>query len=398
MQYLFDMEVYRFGDACVMEYVVHLVSFTRSGEISRLLWDSKASAGIIKQIASIFISHLHHTAEFVIDGLCVFGQEIMDENDARYPKLAFEPSEVESLNAPLLSALVVHLPKGSAWDWIRAACHASPCLTHLTTSHSCLNVFPVTNLTELNWIHPVPMLQVFQVFEDASNLGHVDINVEGPVVPSSTKSRLTMKSITKVEITSYDHLGEFLEQTEFPSVVDLRVCYSDAWPGAPFHSFLSRSSCALTALTFHGCIVSPAEIVFCLQHRACHTLESLCVQECIPGDDDVLLQHLTYQGPEHPPCSHPNLRMIKLHDMSCTDGLLADMVGSRTYTRLPSRTELMGLVNKMAPARLTEVWFSFVDPDTQKEDHRKDWKRLREIEEMPWSELTIGWPVTDFTG
>ncbi|KAJ6502248.1 hypothetical protein C8R45DRAFT_975887 [Mycena sanguinolenta] len=380
-----------------LEWVSTWLARSRSSPVHlQLLWDSQASAGIVNQIASVFISHLHHTAELVIDGLCVFGRQIMDDGDEKYPRLTLQQS-VDSLNAPLLSNVVVHLPQGSEWDWIHTACHASPCLSHLTTSRPSLDVFPVTNLTELNWIHPVSMSQAFQVFEDAPNLRHVDINVEGPVVPSSNKSRSTMKSLTKVEITSYDHLGEFLEQAEFPSVVDLRVCYADAWPAATFHSFLSRSSCALTALTFHGCIISPTEIVACLQHRACNTLESLCVQECIPGDDDVLLRHLKYQGPEHPPCSHPNLRMIKLHDISSTDGVLAEMVGSRTYTTLASRADLMELVHKMAPARLCEVWFSFVNADTQKEDHQKDWKQLRQIEEMPWSKLKIGWPITDST-
>ncbi|KAF7363710.1 hypothetical protein MSAN_01028800 [Mycena sanguinolenta] len=346
----------------------------------QLLWDSEALPEDINSVMSVFASHLHHTAELAIDGLYFCGESTGEE----YPKLTFRPS-VESLNAPFLSAVNVHLPEGSEWDWINAACRASPCLTHLTTSHSSLDLFPVANLTELNWSRwaPTPMSQVFQVLEDAPNLRHIDINVAGPVVASSAQSRLTMKSIAKLQIASYEHLGEFLEQVEFPSVVNLCISFADEWPGPPFHSFLSRSSCALSVLVFRECGISPAEIVACLRHSACNMLEQLSVQDCEPEDGDVLLQHLTYQGPEHSPCSNPNLRTILLFGIRCTDGLLSTMVESRCSTTFPS--------GPPGPAQLTMFWFSFVDMDTESSTHPIDWKRLRELKKMKGPGLNIGW-------
>ncbi|KAF7366644.1 hypothetical protein MSAN_00922300 [Mycena sanguinolenta] len=350
----------------------------------QLLWDSRALPSVIDSLASAFANHLHHTAELSIDGLCVSDQIVADE---AYPKLTFTPS-VESLEAPLLTAVAVYLPQGSVWDWIHAACRASPCLSRLTTSHPSLGLFPIANLTELNWIHRAQMSQIFQIFEDAPRLRHVDLNFDGPVAPCSTASRLTMKSISKLELTSYDHLGEFLAQTEFPSIVILRICSLDAWPGPTFHAFLSRSLCALINISFFSCHISAPEIVACLQHSACNTLESLSVQDCTPVNGDVLLEYLTYHGPEHFPCCNPNLRTIKLHDIGAADGLLAEMVGSRCSMTLSS--------SPRGPARLTELWFTFTDVFTVRADHPNDWKRLRQLEKT--MELKIRWPDIDYFG
>ncbi|KAF7363706.1 F-box domain-containing protein [Mycena sanguinolenta] len=341
---------------------------------------------------SIFESHIHHTAELAIDGLFLFDPETMDEPDEAYPKLTFKPS-VESLNASLLSTVVVNLPEGSEWDWIHAVCRATLRLTYLRTSHHSLDSFPLANLTQLEWLETAPMSEIFKIFEDAPNLRDIIISVDGPAVPSS-ESRLTMKSIAKIEISSDEHLGEFLEHSEFPNLVNLSICSADTWPGPAFHSFLSRSSCTLTVLEFNGCVISPEEIITCLQHSACKTLESLSLDGCFSEDVDVLLRYLTYQGPgpEHPPCNNPNLGSIILFGIYSTDGLLAEMVASRSFTSLPAKS-LSKPATRLAPVRLRKVCFTFEDELTQKEDHAKDWKQLREIEKMEQSELKIGWPV-----
>ncbi|KAJ6502240.1 hypothetical protein C8R45DRAFT_975866 [Mycena sanguinolenta] len=226
------------------------------------------------------------------------------------------------------------------------------------------------------------MSQIFQFFEDAPNLKYVDINVEGPVVASSAKSRLTMKSISEIEITSSENLGDFLEQVELPSVVDLSVCFIDVWPGPTFHSFLSRSSCALTMLEFHESLIPQEEIVICLQNSACNTLESFIMNGITPTVTDMILRHLTYRQSEHA-FRNPRLRTIKLTDIRSTDGLFADMVESRCpSTSLPS--------GQLAPAQLTVVQIS-LSLTLDWYEHREDWKRLREVEKR--TELKIERPT-----
>ncbi|KAF7363709.1 F-box domain-containing protein [Mycena sanguinolenta] len=220
------------------------------------------------------------------------------------------------------------------------------------------------------------MSQIFRFFENAPNLRYVDINIEGPVVPSSTKTRLIMKSISKIETSSYEHLGEFLEQVELPSVVDLCVSFINVGPGPTFHSFLSRSSCALTILELHESLIPQEEIVTCLQNNACNTLESFFMNEITPLGTDMILRHLTYREFEHALCN-PYLKNIKLTHICSTDGLFAAMVESRCPSAfLPS--------GQLGPARLTEVQFSF-SPNRYK--NLEDLKRLQEIKER--SELKI---------
>ncbi|KAJ7905835.1 hypothetical protein B0H14DRAFT_2188921, partial [Mycena olivaceomarginata] len=99
------------------------------------------------------------------------------------------------------------------------------------------------------------------------------------------------------------------------------------WPDDEFHSFLDRSSCALTNLEFNDCSISQEQIILFLGHKACNTLESFALKQCNTAGD-ALLEQLTYYGPEHPPC-YPNLRAIELRDIYATDGLLSDLVESR---------------------------------------------------------------------
>ncbi|KAJ6502203.1 hypothetical protein C8R45DRAFT_1092093 [Mycena sanguinolenta] len=372
---------------CPFEWVSTWLTRSRCTPVYlQLFWNHRALPNAINSVVSVFVSHLHHTTGLSINGFDagfdIFDLDYANDIDEEYPKLTSKPLVPSPLRAPLLSTVVVRLPRGSVWDWIYAACRASPCLTHLATSQTSLDSFPVANLTKLKCTRRTPMSQVFKIFEDAPNLRHVDINVGGPAVPSSPQSRLIVKSVTKLSIASYEHLGEFLEPVEFPSLVNLHMRYVDEWPGPSFHSFLSRSSCALTVLEFHGCVISPTEIVTCLQHSACKTLELFSMDQC-SEDVDVLLRHLTYHGPEHSPCSNPNLRTIILHNINSTDGLISAMVESRC-----SPTVTFG---PPGPVRLTEVRFSFFlySPDT---DHPEDWKRLREMEKMKGPELKIGWP------
>ncbi|KAF7363707.1 hypothetical protein MSAN_01028500 [Mycena sanguinolenta] len=346
----------------------------------QLLWNSEASTSAINWVMGVFARHFHHTAELLINGLHSRHPQIMHANhEAYYPKLTFKPS-LASLDAPLLSTLIVRLPQGSVWKWMQAICHAAPRLTYLTTSHSPLDLFPLANVTKLTWARRVPMSQIFQMFENLPpNLTHVNIHVNDADFPSSTKSRLGMKSITNLGLTSHQHLGEFLEQAEFPSVVNLRCNDILTWPSQPFHSFLSRSSCALTVLAFHHCYISAPELVDCLQHSACTALESLTVQRCPLRNAEVFLRYLTYRGPEHPG-GNRNLRTIALHDIRAPDGLFADMVESRCLSCGPP-----------GPVRLTEIAFSLVDM-VKPRDRSNDWKRLQELERTV-KELKIVWPA-----
>ncbi|KAJ7905787.1 hypothetical protein B0H14DRAFT_2661624 [Mycena olivaceomarginata] len=330
----------------------------------QLFWDNQVLPNIVFSALSKFASHLDHTVELAIDGM---GHYINDP----YPRLAVR-RPVKSPEAPLLSSLSVNLhpPPGSLWDWIYAVYQASPRLTHLTTSYFPLESFPVANLSVLDLVHPVPMSLVFQIFEHASNLTKICFDVDGPAVTSSARSLLGMKSITSMEITSHNHLGEFLAQTEFPSLVKLHILQIYPWPAAELQSFLSRSSCALTILGLLECGVSQEDIIACLQHKACNTLETLF--------------YLTYDGPGDQ-LWNPNLSTIDLQYIHAADGLLSALVESRlstTLSRLPS--------SQPTPVCLNLVFFCFMDHNSAL-IHVEDWKRLREMEEIT-DDLDIIWP------
>ncbi|KAJ7827465.1 hypothetical protein B0H14DRAFT_2516942 [Mycena olivaceomarginata] len=262
----------------------------------QLVGSGQALRDLLGSVISTIHDHLHHIAELEIEDMDMI-TGVGAGSEAVYPN----NPPVESLDAPLLSNVHVELPSGKIWDWIRAACRASPGLTHLTISQFALDWFPVASLTELSIIDPLPMSTVFQIFEHASNLKDVYFNVKGPAATSSPTSRLGMKSISLLEITSDLHLGEFLEQIELPSLVELRVYKIHGWPEDEFHSFLDRSSCGLTNLEFNDCSISQEQIVLFLGHKACNALESFALKQCNTAGD-ALLEQLTYYGPEHPPC------------------------------------------------------------------------------------------------
>ncbi|KAF8211877.1 hypothetical protein K438DRAFT_1751484 [Mycena galopus ATCC 62051] len=356
----------------------------------QLYWDTLVPPDVVNSMISTFASHLHHTVRLTIYETYrnAESEPTTPDPEHPYPELPL----VESHSSPLLSFVAVTLPPSSRmWDWIHAVCRAAPRLTHLITSQFSLHSFPVDKLTHLDLnstfpSHPLPMFQVFQIFEHSSNLEDVGFVIEGPAVTSSPRSLIGMKSISKMGIISEEHLGPFLEQAEFPSLVDLRLEQIDLWPSPEFCSFLSRSSCALTALDFYGCFITQQEIIACLQHKACNTLEIFSARECFPQDADALLEHLTYQGPEHR-IYNPNLIVIQLHEIHTTDGHLSAMVESRLFAAQSPEPP--------AVARLNQIRFSFDYDDTA--SHPEDWKRLRKVEKMADnSEFEIGWPDQDY--
>ncbi|KAF7363714.1 hypothetical protein MSAN_01029200 [Mycena sanguinolenta] len=279
----------------------------------QLLWDPKLSPHTRNSVLEIFTSHLPHTTRLAVE-------------EVQYADTEPEPSPDSEDSHPELPLIA------PMWDWVHSASRASPHLTHLSTSQFYADSFPVVNLTHLYLGDPVPMPQVFQIFEHASNLQNVAFRVKGPAVACSPGALLGMKSVSKMEISSED-VGEFLERTAFPNLVNLAMSHIFPWPDAEFRSFLSRSSCALTGLGFFDCYVAQEKIIGTLQHSTCNTLETFYVDECAPSDADALLQYLTYHGPDRP-LSNPKLRGIELHDIRALDGLLSTMVESRLFRNL----------------------------------------------------------------
>ncbi|KAJ7043838.1 hypothetical protein C8F04DRAFT_679888 [Mycena alexandri] len=345
----------------------------------RMTWDEKALPNVINPVISLFQSHLHHTAALWIDGLDIEDQSIVNDSYS----LATFPA-VESAYAPLLSVVGVDLPPNSAWDWIRDACRASPCLSSLTSSKFSLDWFPVMNLTKLRLLEPVPMWTVFQILEHAAGLQEISFDVDGPSVTCSTGNVLVMESISRIELTSSVHLGQFLDQVSFPGVVTISIYQIITWPGAQFQSFLSRSSCILKSFSLYDVQIPEIQIIGCLEHKACNRLESLVVSDCEPPAASALLQHLTYH--EHPfPCSH--LTSIEFGNIVSADGLLATLVESRfsTAVTVPSGVS--------APARLEKVEFSFFDGifGMSRYSHQHDWLRMEALDSEE-SKLEIIWP------
>ncbi|KAJ7828086.1 hypothetical protein B0H13DRAFT_2118428 [Mycena leptocephala] len=346
----------------------------------QVFWGHKSLPDVINSVISIFASHLHHTAGLWVDGLDIEDSALIEQ----VPRPTFPPDQPSY--APLLATLGVDLPPDSRWDWVHAACRASPRLTNLTTSRCSVDWFPIASLTKLHLIDSVPMSKMFEILEHASGLQNLSLDVAGPSVTSSTGNVLVNKSVSRMEITSNEYLGQFLDQTEFPGLVHLAIHQIFHWPEAEFRSFLSRSSCVLNALDFYDVHISQEQIIACLQYKACITLESLVVWECEP-EAHALLQYLTYHGHPFP---NPHLKSIELGYMVAPDGLLSSLVESRLFTTtiaLPSSVP--------TPARLSKVRFSFMEGPVLGETllHTEDWKRLRELEtRVPDSELEIFWP------
>ncbi|KAJ7645641.1 hypothetical protein DFH06DRAFT_1212014 [Mycena polygramma] len=355
-----------------LDWITIWLDRTRSFPVYlQVFWGHRALPDVINPVISAFASHLHHTAGLWIDGLDIENSELINEDT--YPKPTFPPTEPPSY-APLLSIVGVDLPPNSAWDWIHAACQASPRLAHLTTSQFSLD-WPVAHLTKLHLFDAVPMYKVFLILEQAPDLENISLDIDGPAVTSSSGDVLCMKSVSRIEITSSEYLGQFLEQIQFPGLTDCAIHQIVNWPEAEFFSFLFRSSCHLTALHFYSVQISQEQLIKCLQHKACSTLEALSIWECHDPPASVVLQYLTYR--DHP-FPNPNLNSIELGNIQATDGLLSTLVESR----LP--TNVIEVPSGVAtPARLNKFQFSFVEGVVASQiTHVQDWGRLRDIERM----------------
>ncbi|KAJ7134331.1 hypothetical protein C8R44DRAFT_422504 [Mycena epipterygia] len=347
----------------------------------QVYWGNKAHPEVINPVLHLFASHLHHTAGLWIDGLDV--ESDFELVDPSYPLGIFPPIQPY---APGLITVGADLPPGSSWDWIRTACAASPRLQHLTTSQFALDWFPVTNMTKMHFIAPVPMFNVLEVLEHAPGLEDASFDVEGPCATSSTGKVLVMGKLSRFEITSTEHLGQLLEQIELPRLVDLSIHQIVDWPEAEFQSFLSRSSCVLRTLNFYDVEISEDQIIACLRHKASHTLETLIVLACNPPAN-ALLQHLTCHAHPFP---NPRLRVIEVGSMYATDGILSSLAESRVIpiTGLPPGVPV--------PDRLERLGFSFVEGRevAVRATHKGDWERLRELQRK-FPEFEVVWPRPD---
>ncbi|KAJ7465300.1 hypothetical protein FB451DRAFT_434089 [Mycena latifolia] len=348
----------------------------------QVFWGDKTPPDAINPVISLFASHLHHITALWIDGLDIEDLELVNET---YPRATFPP--VQSLHAPLLSVLGADLPPGSAWDWIRAACQASPRLASLTTSQFSIDWFPVINLTKLHFIDPVSMTTLLQVLEQAPGLQDISVDIKGPSVTSSTGSVLVMGSVARVEITSADdQLGPFMEQVALPRLTDLSIHQIAVWPDAEFQSFISRSSCALRALDFYDVDINEDQIITCLRQKACSALESMVISECIPPVND-LLQYLTYRENQFP---NPLLKAIELGSVLANDGFLSAFAESRVrpVAELPPGVS--------APGRLDKLRVSFIEGRDMAvaESHKADYARLGELQSA-WPQFELEWPEPD---
>lgn len=349
----------------------------------QVFWGNGALSDVINPVLSLFESHLHHAAGLWIDGLDIENPELVD---ASYPLGTF-PGPSQLLHAPLLTTVGADLPPGSTWDWIRTACCASPRLTCLTTSKFSIDWFPITNLTKLHFIDPLSMFDALQILERAPGLQDISFDVDGPSAISPTGKVLVMGAVSRLEITSTDHLGEFLEQIEMPGLEELGIHQIVNWPEAEFRSFLARSSCVLRVLDFYVVQIAEDQVIACLQQKACNMLEGLVVSECLPPAN-ALLEHLTYR--EHP-FPNPHLKWIELLNLQSTDGLFSAFAESRVVLRdggLPSGVP--------APTRLGKLRFSFFEGTIVSEEisHRNDCERLRKLDDA-YPELDLIWPGTD---
>ncbi|KAJ6557215.1 hypothetical protein DFH09DRAFT_1163400 [Mycena vulgaris] len=343
----------------------------------QVFWGDKALPEVINPIISLFASHLHHIAGLWIDGLDIDDPELVTTS---YPHATFPP--LQNPYAPLLTIIGADLPPESDWDWIRAASQASPRLTSLTTSQFTLDWFPVTNLTKLHLIDPVAMSTVLQVLQHAPGLQDISVDIEGPLAVSPTGSVLVMGSVSRLEITSSDHLGEFLGQIAMPRLADFGIHQIVVWPEAEFSSFLSRSSCVLHTLDLYDIDITEDQIIACLRQKACSMLHALVVSDCTPPSN-TLLQYLTYSASNFP-C--PHLKVIELGNFLANDGVLADLAESRVrpVIDLPPGVTI--------PGRLEKLRISFIEGrPAAVGTHAGDWVRLLALQNA-WPEFDVEWP------
>lgn len=200
---------------------------------------------------------------------------------------------VKPSHAPLLFIIGANLPPGSTWDWTHAACRASPVLTRLTTSDFSLGRFPITNLTKLHLVDqcPCPRCYRFSSMRRVSKISHSTSKDRAWPAPSWERP------CHEVGFNDTKHLQgspwPVSRGDRISGLENIGIHQIDHWPDADLCSFLSRSSCALTSLDFYDVYISQEQIIACLQHKACNTLESLAVRQCFPPVATALLRHLT---------------------------------------------------------------------------------------------------------
>ncbi|KAJ7175401.1 hypothetical protein C8R46DRAFT_1078742 [Mycena filopes] len=345
----------------------------------QVFWDDRALPEVINTALSVFHPHLHHTATLWLDGMDLDDLSLVVDS---YPTATFP--HADSFHAPLLSVVGADLPPNSAWDWIRGACQASPCLTKLTLAKFDLDWFPVENLTKIHLIEAVSMSTVFQVLERAPGLQQISFDIEGPCVTPSGGSVLVLPSMSSTEVTSREHLAPFLDQISCPGLANIAIHQIEQWPVAEFQSFLSRSACKIKSFNLYDVRISENHVIECLTQSALTDLQILSIAECRPPVGRALLQHLTYDA--HPfPC--PHLTSIGLSDISAADGLFATLVESRFSALLTVPPDVA------APARLEKVDFAFQGGTFMARfSHKQDWSRLEALDGDD-SELEIRWPA-----
>ncbi|KAJ7644345.1 hypothetical protein FB45DRAFT_824472 [Roridomyces roridus] len=350
----------------------------------QVFWGDKTPLEVLDPIVSTFAAHLHHTAGLWVDGLDIEDPGLVD---ASYPKATFPTAK--SLYAPLLNTVAADLPPGSSWDWIRAACRASPRLVRLTTSDYSNDWSPmISNLKKLHFIDPITMANALQVLENAPNLQDISFDIDGPATTTSSGQVLVMESVTRLEITSTDSLGEFLSQIALPSMTELGVHQIMQWSGPQFHEFITRSACALSVLDFYDIQLPEEALIECLNLKACHTLEGLVVSDCIPPANQ-LLDHLTYRTHPFP---NPHLVSLELGGIHSGDGILATLIASRVAVPASLPTDAP------PPARLRKLRFSFFQIAEPERDitHRRDMEELKLLEDT-YPELDMAWPGREST-
>ncbi|KAJ7505568.1 hypothetical protein B0H11DRAFT_1979367 [Mycena galericulata] len=335
-------------------------------------WDASTANSELDLVLSSVLSHLHHIRMLVIYGLdpsnLITGPS--------YPRPTFAPTQ--SIEAPVLATLDASLPFGSDYDWIFAACRAAPFLASLYTNQFFPGRFPVSQLARLYIGEPVHITDVFQLLGDAPSLQDVAVDVGGHPSNSAMGHILTARALSKLEITSNDHLGYFLDHIDLPALTEIQINRIDSWPQEEFTAFLSRSSCVLKRLVFAEVNISDAEGTSCVRHKSCQALETLVLWDCPPWHKtDEVLRYLTYRTAPFP---NTRLQEIELEPLRVTDGLLADFAESRI---LP----LIGLPPDVPePGRLARLYLSMED---MRYSNPKDCERIQVLEgkcEILWSE------------
>ncbi|KAJ6557220.1 hypothetical protein DFH09DRAFT_540422 [Mycena vulgaris] len=326
----------------------------------QVIWGGMSSPFRLNSVMSYVVAHLHHIRTLSINGL----DEIHLWPAPTYPRAILTP---DSVKAPFLTTIEASLPLGSDYDWVFAVCEEAPLLQRLYTNKYFPDRFPSSQLTALHILEGVPINDFLLLLRDVPGLKEVAIDLDGPSAAHPVGGIVVAQGLSKLAITSDQHLGHFLNHVELPGLADLEISQIDRWPEQEFASFLSRSSCVLTRIAFVAVHISCDRIIRCLRHKSCDSLEELAVVESI-FNHDALMQHLTYRQAPFP---HPRLQTIEFMPPSATDGLLADLVESRT---LPVAV-LPG--NVAEPGRLTRVHFymTFIKAKTP-----NDYTRLRKLE------------------